>query len=133
MPHQILPEFSQGAPGGVCFVCKSSRRTGDCVVDFFVDPDDLGWHAATNLPGMSFELAAGNLEICSSCIVEVAHALGMKTTEQVNLMQEALDHTQSAWAVAVDRADAAEAALARMEHWETTKAIAERVFGPEPK
>lgn len=133
MAMSIQPEFSPGAPGGVCFVCKSARRQGEGVVDFYVDPEALNWVVPTSIPGMAFELAAGSLELCESCITEAGRGFGMVSADQAALLKAANENFKAAWADAVSRAEAAEAALATLRHYDDARAIAERVFGPEPK
>lgn len=132
MPFLIQPEFSPGAPRGVCFVCKSSRRQGDVVVDCLVDPDDLLWKVESDIPGMDFELASGNLEICSSCWTEASQLLGMISKKQADLLQVSNDSFKAAWADAVDRAEIAERALEGVRRYDEARKLAESVFGPEP-
>lgn len=128
MPFQILPEFTPGAPGGVCFICKSARRQTDRVIDCFVDPDELGWVTPTALSGMAFELAAGNLEVCETCITEAGRMLGMETADKVEKAQKvAKDAIAKSVRLEAELKDALEA----LEYRRKVQTVADRVFGEE--
>jgi hypothetical protein len=132
MPMNFASEYSPGAPGGVCFVCKSARRAGETVVDFYVDPEELNWVGPTEIPGMAFELLAGSLEICSTCITEAARGLGMLSAEQATLLNQRKEQAEQRLVLAEIRADQAENALrGLLEYRESVQDTGNRVFGEE--
>jgi hypothetical protein len=133
VPFSIRPEFSPGAPGGVCFICRAAKRAGDVVIDCLVDPDDLNWTVPTNIVGMAFELATGSLEICSTCWIEAASELGMASAEKAASLADKVETLERLLAVTAEQRDAAAEALKTLTHYNETKAIADKVFGPEPK
>jgi hypothetical protein len=82
VPVQVLDEFSDGVPGGCCFVCRAARRPGDRVLDFFVDVEELGWtFPKDEYPG--WEVASGYLQICATCVREAARLIGMADEDMV--------------------------------------------------
>ena len=113
MPIQILPEYGLGAVGGVCFVCKSSRRKdlNEQIVDFWVDVEELRWPTTSDIPGVTAELASGQLQICSTCVEEAARALGMEDAGRVSVLRSDLAAARMAAGLATDRQKAAEVAL----------------------
>lgn len=131
MPFIIQPEFSPGAPGGVCFVCKSARRPTDVVVDCIVDPDDLNWVVPTSIPGMAFELAAGSLEICSTCWMEAARELGMIEGKHADQLRDRAAQLQKELDQAVERLHAAEDALHALRYADQVRAVGNKVFGED--
>jgi hypothetical protein len=94
MPFQVIPEFSPGAPSGACFTCKASLRDGDVVVDCDFDVEDLLQPTATELPGMAFELASGPLQICSTCVREMARLVGMVPIEDLEALSDSLYNSE---------------------------------------
>lgn len=133
MPFMIKPEFSLGAPGGVCFICKAARRYDDVVVDCLVDPDDLNWVVPTSIPGMSFELAAGTLEVCSSCWKEAAHELGMIEQVHADQLRARVAQLQNELELANERARVYEEAVETLKRIEQVREVGNRVFGEDTK
>lgn len=132
MPMNFLSEYSPGAPGGVCFVCKSAKRAGETIVDFYVDPEALNWVGPTTIPGMAFELLAGSLEICSTCITEAARGLGMMSADQAELLNMRKEQAEAEVIEHKSRAATAEGALrGLLEYRENVKDVGNRVFGEE--
>jgi len=131
MPFIIQPEFSPGAPGGVCFICKSARRPGDTVVDCIVDPDDLNWVVPTSIPGMAFELAAGSLEICSTCWMEAARELGMIEGKHADQLRARVAELENHLELANERARVYEEAVETLRRVEQVRAVGNRVFGED--
>ena len=131
MPMTIQPEYSPGAPGGVCFVCKSARRQGEQVVDFYVDPEGLNWVVPTSIPGMAFELATGSLEICQTCIAEAARGFGMVDADKGSRLAAENARLRNALEDAEERADLAEETVSQMRRYDEIKGLATKLFGPE--
>ena len=133
MPFIIQPEFSPGAPGGVCFVCKAARRYDDVVVDCIVDPDDLNWVVPTEIPGMAFELATGSLEICSTCWKEAAHELGMISAEKAEDLRLGNQALQQRLKDAEAKVSVLEEAVYAFRRVETLQQVGDGVFGEETR
>lgn len=132
MAFDIRPEFTPGAPGGVCFICKSARRQDDVVVDCLVDPEDLNWVVPTSIPGMAFELATGSLEICSSCWIEAAQELGMVSAEKAAALKDKVQTLTRLLDVASAELELADRTIAQMRRYDEIKGLANNLFGPEP-
>jgi hypothetical protein len=133
VPFIIQPEFSPGAPGGVCFVCKSARRWNDVVVDCIVDPDDLNWTVPTSIPGMAFELAAGSLEICSTCWTEAAQELGMINAEQAERLRTQVAKLENDLELVTETNRVLEDAVYALRRVETLRQVGDDVFGEDTK
>jgi hypothetical protein len=131
MPFIIQSEFSPGAPGGVCFVCKSARRWDDVVVDCIVDPEELKWLVPTEITGMAFELATGSLEICSTCWTEASRELGMVSADQADQLRERVAELENHLELANERARVYEEAVETLKRVEQVRAVGNRVFGED--
>lgn len=123
MPIQILPEYGQGAVGGVCFVCKAARRTdhNERVVDFWVDVEDLKWPTLTDIPGIGAEMASGQLQICESCVREAGHELGMIDSGTADQLHAALQAARFELKNAQDKQKLAENALKAATDYRTIR------------
>lgn len=78
MQVQIHPEFKfyGSATMGVCWLCGSSRRPGDVVVDLCRDIT-------------TEELTSGAAQVCSSCVRHMGHQIGMVDSDEVKKHEEA--------------------------------------------
>jgi hypothetical protein len=131
VPFSIRPEFSPGAPGGVCFICRAAKRAGDVVVDCLVDPDELNWTVPTDIPGMAFELAAGSLEICSTCWTEASRELGMVSADQAAQLRDKVAKLENHLELANERARVYEEAVETLKRIEQVREVGNRVFGED--
>lgn len=74
---QLTDEYnSQGGVGGTCYLCNASKRTTDRPERIITTNMEVDYDAEPGVWPVKW------LEFCETCVVEMAHLLGMQTAEE---------------------------------------------------
>lgn len=104
MAFQLIDEYPVGSVSGGCFFCRASKRPGERLIHTYAEVEYVGW-----------------VVLCSTCVEELAHMLGMASTKQVAQLEEAAARLRERLDEATVRADAAETALDALRRYELVK------------
>jgi hypothetical protein len=83
---QLTDEYnSQGGVGGTCYLCNASKRTTDRPERIITTNMEVDYDAEPGVWPVKW------LEFCETCVTEMAHLLGMKTSEEAFQLVQQID------------------------------------------